>query len=442
MSLRQRVFLNPSSHSANSSRFVLSGRGAIDCSSLHLEVFYDGTKSELDAVQWYPRAGAFALIDTIQILRNGAEISYLNNVGQFAAIKSMTVKDEKQLSAKTKGALALEVPKVGNGFTTSVQNNAELYSAMAFTTYPQYDLSWSISNLSNSGNPLLPLSFVMQIFERNNILNLNEDKYEIIIDWAQSNTFIGTAGSFKINGNTRLIFETSIDPEVISQIPTVIMPWREIRSSTYSLPKLDAIGTVPPPGGSVTTSDSQLIPLRLSNFDCDAVIVQFTASTTAAVWGNGHSVPFCIGDYEYNLIVNDNSLYSKPITQESMRLYHLGRALSVFSNGREAGGDSVKIPAMTNFTYTTDKASAAAGTCLGDPGGYYRGGSQLMAPFITNVASVAMCSPFHYLGFDLRNDGLPTFLNQSGLFLQLIRSGSVYTIPPLTVTAFAISLRS
>lgn len=423
MSLRQRVFLNPSSHSTAISRFVLSSRGVIDCSSLHLEVFYDGTDAELSAAQWYPRAGAFALIDAIQVLRNGAEISYLNNVAQFAAIKSMTVKDDKLFSAKTKGALAYEVPKVGNGFNNPTPNGGDLKASMAYTTYPQYDSCWSISNLSNSGNPLLPLSFVMQIFERNNILNLNDDKYEIIIEWATSNRFSGSANSFKVSENTRLIYETSIDPEIIAQVPKSIMPWREIRSSTYTLPTLAA-----------NTSDSQLIPLRLSNFDCDALIIQFTASTAATVWGTSHSIPFSIGDYEYNLIVNDNSLFSKPISQECMRVYHLNRALSVF------GGESVKIPAMTNFTYTTNSAGAA-GICSGDPGGFYRGGVQLMAPYITAGASVAMSSPFHYLGFDLRNDGMPTFLNQSGMFLQLIRSGSPFALPVLTVTAFAISLR-
>ena len=425
MSNRQRIFLNPSSHSKRTSRFVLNGRGVLDCSSMHLEITYKGDEAEMAASHFYPRSGAYALIDDVQIIKNGREVSYLNNVGAFAALKSMTVRDEKRHSAKTKGSLSFEVPKIGEARGYLTQSNTQSNANLLFANYPQYSDSWADVNLNTGSNPLLPLQFIMQIFERNPYLNLDVDKYEIIINWASSNMFIGNAPSFEISPETRLIYETNVNPDVVKDVPKMLMPWKEVRASTFIIPQLTA--------GS---ADTQLIPLRLSNFDAEALFIQFNISTTTALWGTGHSVPFSIGDYEINLIVNDSAIYSKPITQEAMRVYHLDRAASVF------GTDVFKLPAMTEFTYTQDKTAVAAAITQGDPGCFYRGNSAHMAPMVTSGNAVATTSPFHYLGFDLRNDGLPTFLNQSGIFLQLIRSGSPFEIPTITGTAFAISRRA
>ena len=211
--------------------------------------------------------------------------------------------------------------------------------------------------------------------------------------------------------------------DLVKMVKGSLLPWREVRSASFTLPQLPA-----------DESDQQMIPIKFTGFSAEALYIQF--STQSDGWGYNWAAPFSLGDYEIQLLVNNKSLLNRPITQEAVRIYHLERAMTVIKDQPH-----ICIPAMTQTTYSTD-ITAGPGYALGSEGGYYRNFQNLMRSYIIDGNAVCSTSPFSYIGFDLRQDGMPTVLDQSGLFLQLTRGASSFTIPILQMTAFVVGQKT
>lgn len=421
----ERVFLPPSSHSTTVTRFQLPvGSGTLLGRTLSLEI---ALENERATNWWVPRAGGYALIDRIQILRNGEELSFLNYVGAYAALKAgvYDAEESERLEAKTGGALLADVPDLGvQGDVAGVAcaNHIVSYTA-AIEDLP----------VSQKGRPLLPLHVILDLFHANSLIDLGDDRWEIIITWLSvggvqpCQTIAGgtAAAIMRPSANCRLIYsvasrmgQTKAPGKAPGRIATELRPWMEVRTTNAVV-----ASNVSPPSLVDGAADSQSIPIRFSNVKASGLFMAFldtTAGTTFNSLNVAHGIcysrPISTSTYNLNVVVNGNAIYPRAITQDSERLMELCVASNILAGGTGGPGTSFGIPlgggAKNIYTWTRGHSAIGAGR---------------------------MC----YYGFRLTEDGQPIQLNSEGIYLQLQRNALVGgATPALTCIAFLLGPKS
>ena len=402
----ERVFLPPSSHSTTVSRFQLpAGSGTLLSRTLSLEI---ALENERATNWWVPRAGGFALIDRIQVLRNGEEISYLNYVGAYAALKAgvYDVEESERLESKTGGALIADVPDLG------VQGTVGGAVACANLTV-SYTAAIEDHPVSRKGRPLLPLHVILDLFNANPLIAIGDDRWEIIITWlgvggVQPCQDVGAvaAAIMRPSANCRLIY--SVASADGRSKPSVLKPWMEVRTTNAVVAAV-----------ANNTADSQTIPIRFSNVKASGLFMAFldtTAGTTFNSLNVAHGIcysrPAATSTYNFNVVVNGNAIYPRALTQDSERLMELCVASNILAGGTGGPGTSFGIPlgGGAKNIYTWTRGHSAIGTGR-------------------------MC----YYGFRLTEDGQPIQLNSEGIFLQLQRNADAAgACPALTCIAFLL----
>ena len=406
----ERVFLPPSSHSTAVTRFQLpAGSGTLLARTLSLEIALENER----ATNWYvPRAGAYALIDRIQILRNGEELSFLNYVGAYAALKAgvYDAEESERLEAKTGGALLADVPDLG------VQGDVAGVACANHTV--SYTAAIEDLPVSQKGRPLLPLHVILDIFHANSLIDLGNDRWEIIITWlsvggvqpCQSIAGGTAAAIMRPSANCRLIYSVAsrMGQTSVASRPGALLPWMEVRATNAVVA---AVGN--------NTADSQSIPIRFSNVKASGLFMAFldtTAGTTFNSLNVAHGIcysrPISTSTYNLNVVVNGNAIYPRALTQDSERLMELCVASNILAGGAGGPGTSFGIPlgggAKNIYTWTRGHSAIGAGR---------------------------MC----YYGFRLTEDGQPIQLNSEGIYLQLQRNANAAgACPALTCIAFLL----
>ena len=423
MSNLARVFLNPSSHSINQSRFIIPSRGHLIGSSLHLELDYDSQNNGY----FLPRCGAYNLIDSISILRDGEEISYTSGVGPWMSLKLLSVTDidtQRKIEAKTGGALFVDIsesmsPYGGGAVATNSVNASWIHS-------PIYALN-SINQTVDDVKPFLQMSLVCDLFAKNLMIDTEAHKYEILINWIPEPGQIypcvtpspaGSLASYALTmkPTTQMVYVTATNPKIPRNKLT---NWMEQRFTMFQIPEIAS--------GS---SDSNTLAIRFTNCKASAIFIGFVPidpikdqlNSCSVAWGNTFSHPASwAASNEVNLIVNGRSILPRPIGNESQRIEHLNRALQI-----GCGGNGTSCAAYGLNTYTTNEAGAANVANSGDLGAFSRGASYLMA-----LGSVEAVGPpvvyatkitsTNYYGFNLSENGEPIDLDSSGIYLVLNR---------------------
>lgn len=437
MSNLARVFLNPSSHSVNQSRFIIPSRGHLIGSSLHLELDYDSQNNGY----FLPRCGAYNLIDSISILRDGDEISYTSGVGPWMSIKMLSITDidtQRKIEAKTGGALFVDISESmnpqGAGAANAV-NSSWIHSPI----YSQNSLNLTVGDVK----PFLQMSLVCDIFAKNLMIDTEAHKYEILINWVPEAGQIypcvtpSAAGSLASYGltmkpTTQMVYVAATNPKIPRNKLT---NWMAQKFTMFQLPAIAS--------GS---SDSNTLAIRFTNCKASAIFIGFVPITAikdalnscSVAWGNTFSYPASwSASNEVNLIVNGRSILPRPIGNEAQRIEHLNRALQI-----GCGGNGTSCASYGLNTYTTNAAGVSTAANSGDLGAFGRGTSYLMAlgPAAAAGSYATKITSTNYYGFNLTENGEPVELDSSGIYLVLNRGlqPASLSVPQLAGYAFLV----
>lgn len=409
----ERQVLAPSSHSSLQSRFSLPRAGVIHSPSLVLEV---GITTSANA--WFiPRCGGWGVIQQIELLKDGATVSFVNRVDAWAALKSLAIgrADMDSFEAQTKAAVITDVPEIGSppgGSQGALGCDSHIvqYRAAAFD-----------KTVAESGAPLLNLSYIFDYFAKNKLIDLSEGKYELLVNWQQqgglqpagTTTFQVDAVvtnippvTATITADTRLLFSLITSP--VNKKLTEPMPFYEMAFTSEILPALNA-----------NVGDNNQLNLRIHSRLASALFLAFVDNTAQAVYsapvnclGQARSQAFSVSNFTMQVFVKGASVLPRPLSQDSERAFELGMALDLiggmgplhYSAPLFAGGRLAFTPAMRSHQLINPGASA------------------------NNV----------YYGFRLTENGKPIMLDANGIQLQLQRVASAVAVNQLTVYAFVI----
>lgn len=403
----ERIVLPPASSSRLQTRFSLPQSGELEASSLHLEVQIAAPAA--DSAWWIPRIGGFGLIAQLELLRNGETVSYLNRADTWAAIKALCVDAEHadSLEGACKGAVKVDVAEVGSPQAA--------VNGIGFDTHlVQFSKAARGLDVIGAGTPLLPLAHIMDIFAKNALIDLRAARYELVVTWQSTG---GVQPAASIAGGTQAVttlvesarlFYNLLVRDVVK--PREITPWLETRFTSAVLPALAA-----------NTADAQTIPLRFSACPASAIILAFVDNSTAPVdysssqntYGQARSVRCSTGAFSLQLLVNNEAILPRPLSQDSERLFELGLALDQVS-GLGTGG--LACPLNTGGRTWTQ----------------YQRSHMLISPG-DQVGTTC------FYGFRLTKDGAPIVLNDLGIYMQLNRAGAAGGTPQLSVYAFLLS---
>ena len=240
MATVERIVLPPSSHNNNQTRFTFPQSAELQSSSLMLELTDLGLT--VDA-QWYiPRAGGFALIQQIELLRNGESISYLNRADGWAAIKAMCIDSEASdvMENFTKGAHKIDVAAVGsqNGAVNGYGFDGHLI---------QYNRALRSPDAKTCGPPLLPLAHIMDIFHKNALIVAFVDNSTAANSYSSPSVVFGQCRSrvcsnglytmnLIINGDSLLARPLSQDSERLFELGLALDSISGLGTSNLSVP--------------------------------------------------------------------------------------------------------------------------------------------------------------------------------------------------------------
>lgn len=431
-----RITLNPTSHSQYSSRFIIPQRGYMIGSTAFLSLEFESNTAKSG---FLPRAGAWNLIDSISILRNGEEISYTQNIGPWAALKTLSITDldeQKRMEARSGGALHIDFNECATPSTNGGNG--------IWTNIPTYSLS-TTNQTVNEFKPFLQLRFICDLFAKNVLVDTVSDKYELLINWLSNagqtfpaylntvpNLAIMNPFALKVSSNVRLFYSASI-----AKIPRPIKlaAWNEVKFSSITLPAL-ASGA----------SDQNTIPIRFSNMPASAIFIAFVPTTpivdniqsASVAWGNCFSHPISWSSQnEVNIVVNGKTLLPRPITQEGQRVSHFDRALEAVggtgTSGIHSGAINIYSP-------------QAADTAMDFNGFWQKSCSMLMAQskqYVQNAAYATLVNSDNYYGFSLMENSKPVMVDSSAMYLTITRGAQPASLstPALTGYVFIISPR-
>jgi hypothetical protein len=385
-----------------------------------------------------PRCGAWNLIQSISILRNGEEISFVQLVGPWASLKTLAITDsdeQRRMESRTGGALHVDYSETAS----RISDQSLLGYNGVWSNIPTYSMAPYSQDLSTF-TPFLQLRFICDLLAKNIVLDTMKDKYEIVINWNSNSGQLSPstgANAYKISSNVRLVYSANVSAIQSPKLKELILkPWNEIRFTSFTLNALAA-----------GASDQNTIPIRFSNMPASAIFIAFvpstpittTASSCSTVWGDTFSHPISWSSQnEMNLIVNGKSLLPRPITMDSQRIEHFNRALMTIggTNSSCIAGGNINI-------YSTNVNPGAGAANVGDLGFWQRGLQLMMANSTAASGTIyaTLISSTNYYGFNLMDDNMPTMIDASSMYLVLNR-GSQPTqlpIPALTGYVFIVS---
>jgi hypothetical protein len=352
--------------------------------------------------QWLARVGAFGIIDTIEVFRNGTLLSTLGpNAGMMAAIKMCTLSSDaaERMELQTGGALSLQVNQMGSvprqaavpgGNPANIVPTAPGASLVPSSFGNQ--MQFGIGGV-NPVNPVLPLNFLMALFATNPLFPL-DDQIDIVLtyDLTQFNNGGEAATTLDNTAQPRLYVETVSE----TSKKVTIAPWLENVHTVARLPALAA-----------GASDNNSIQVRIVNKNIIGLygLVQDPATNRSTVYtphntlGCARSLSVCNGPVtQLNVTINGSQLYPRPVSTPAEQLREFALSLN---------SDYVGIP-----------NSCGA-----------RGCATLPASGTTSTLSVGNASPVStlsgalaYLGFDCRRNGGAVDVDNSGVYFNIART--------------------
>lgn len=367
--------------------------------------------------QWLARIGAFGIIDTVEVYRNGTLLSTIGpQAGMMAAINvcSLSTDAAERFEVQTQGAFALQVNQMGA---------VPLYDAAAPGGVPADVLptaggSALVASSFGSGlqttigtyNPVLPLNFLLAVFASNLLFPL-DDQIDIVITYDLT--------QFNNGGNAAMTLDNSAQPRLyLETVATTakkvtITPWFEKVHTVATLPALAA--------GS---SDSNSIQVRIVNKNILGLFALVQDPTEdpngifsrRATLGCGRSLALNTGPVtQLNVTINGTQLYPRPISTPADQLREFALAL---------GSDYASIP-----------NSCGA-----------RSSQYLPASNADSTLSVGTSSPISslagalaYIGFDCRRNGGTIDVDNQGVYFNINRT-SLELVEALEVHVWALCI--
>ena len=419
--MTQRTVLFPSSHSATNTRFTLPriAGGALLTQRLDLELHTTAVgqlAADVEA-QWLARIGAFGIIDTVEIFRNGTLLSTIGpQAGQMAAINVCTLSPDaaERFEVQTQGAFALQVNQMGD---VPIYDNAapggvpaDVLPTVGGSALIASSFGAGLQTTIGESNPVLPLNFLLALFAANPVFPL-DDQIDIVITYDLT--------QFNSGGNAGITLDNTAQPRLYIETVAAtakkvsIAPWFERVHTVATLPALGA--------GS---SDSNSIQVRIVNkniLGLFGLVQDPTADRNAlfsrrATLGCGLSLTLNPGPVtQLNVTINGTQLYPRPISTPADQLREFALALN---------SDYISIPNSGGARGSTFLPANNADTTLSAG---------------TSSPISALAGALSYIGFDCRRNGGTVDVDNQGVYFNINRT-TVEAVDALEVHVWALCI--